>query len=232
MSAANVFLIQIGMRFVDRGRHRRRVDDLGAEVREFHRLVVGERVDHLRLGHEARVSAQDAVDVGPDHDLGGIEQRAEDRCRVVAAVAAQRRLQALRVGCDEAGHDQRADELGRHQRSQLRPGLIPAHARSHRAPLHQQRLAGVQPLHVTRRAAAQQAFEQARRPDLAIARDQVAHRGRGVADQAHRLQDARDVATVDVESREVFVAQFAGEQFARDTNVALTQLLQPIVEHR
>jgi len=29
-----------------------------------------------------------------------------------------------------------------------------------------------------------------------------------------------------------FVAQFAGEQLARDTNVALTQLLQPIVEHR
>jgi hypothetical protein len=163
--------------FLHRGRHRRRVDDLRAKVREFHRLVVRERVDHLRLRHEARVGAQHAVHVGPDHDLERIEQRAEDRRRVVAAVATQRRLQALRVGRDEAGHHQRADEFRRHQRGRLRPGLIPAHARPHRAPLHQQRLAGVEPLHVSRRTAAQQALEQARRPDFAIAGDEVTHRG-------------------------------------------------------
>ncbi len=138
----------------------------------------------------------------------------------------------MRVGCNEPGNDQRADELWRHQRRHLRPGLVPAHAGSHRTPLHQQRLAGVEPLHVTRRAAAQQALEQARRPDFAVARDEIAHRGRCVAYQPDRLQDARDVAAVEVERGDVFVAELARKQLARDVDVALTQLLQSIVECR
>ena len=48
-------------------------------------------------GHAARIGAQHAVDVGPDVDLVGVEQRAEDRRREVAAVAAERGLQPLRV---------------------------------------------------------------------------------------------------------------------------------------
>ena len=76
-------------------RHRLRVDHLGAEVGELHRLAVGQRVDDLGVGDAARVGRQHAVDVGPDHDLAGVQERAEDRRREVAAVAAERRLHAV-----------------------------------------------------------------------------------------------------------------------------------------
>ena len=60
----------------------------------------------LASGTQPRVGAEHAVDVGPDVDLFGVEQRAEDRAGEIAAVAAERGLQALRVAGDEAGDDQ------------------------------------------------------------------------------------------------------------------------------
>ncbi len=215
---------------LDRGRHGRGMNDLRTEVRQFHRLVVGKRVDHLRFRHQPRIGAQDAVDVRPDDDLGRIEQRTEDRRGVVAAIAAQGRLQALRIGRDEARDHQGADEIGRHQRVHVGARLLPAHPGAERTPLDEQRLARIEPLHVTGSPAAQQAFEQPRGPDLAVARDEVAHRGRGAADQAHRLQDAADVAAIGVQLRDELVAGFAGQQLPRSADVALPQLLQPIVE--
>jgi hypothetical protein len=50
-------------------------------------------------GTQPRVGGEHAVHVGPDVDLRGLEQRAEDRGREVAAVAAQRGLQP--VGDDQ-----------------------------------------------------------------------------------------------------------------------------------
>ncbi len=81
----------------DGRRHGLRMDHLGAEVRQLHRLVVRQRVDDLWLRHAARIGRQHAVDVGPDVDLAGIEQRAEDRGGEVAAVAAQRGLHAAAI---------------------------------------------------------------------------------------------------------------------------------------
>ena len=81
----------------DGRRHGLRVDDLGAEVRELHGFVVRQRIDDLGIGHAARIGRQHAVDVGPDVDLAGVEQRAEDRTREVAAVAPERRLHAAPV---------------------------------------------------------------------------------------------------------------------------------------
>ncbi len=217
-----------------RRRHRLRVDDLGAEVREFHRLVVRELVDDLRFRHEARIGAQHAVDVGPDDDLRGVEQRAEDRGREVAAVAAERRLQALDVGRDEAGDDQGADEIRRHQAVQVRARLLPADARAHRPPLDQQCATGVDPLHVPRRQSAdpQQPLEHPGGPDLAEAGDQVAHGRRGGPDQPDRLQDAGDVAAVAVEDGDELVVELPGEQFAGEIDVPLAQFADPVVEGR
>ncbi len=55
-------------------------------------LVVGKLVDDLCVGHAARIGRQHAIDVGPDVDLRGIEQRAEDRRGEVAAIASESRL--------------------------------------------------------------------------------------------------------------------------------------------
>ena len=71
------------------------MNHLGAEVRELHRLLVRERVDDRRVGNEARIGAQHAVDVGPDVDLVGVEQVADDRRGEIAAVASERRLEAV-----------------------------------------------------------------------------------------------------------------------------------------
>jgi hypothetical protein len=69
----------------DRGLHRARVEHLGAEVRELAGLVVAHRVEHHGLGHAPRIGREHPVDVGPDDDLGGVEEGAEDgprsRCR-------------------------------------------------------------------------------------------------------------------------------------------------------
>ena len=60
----------------------------------------------------ARVGRVDAVDVGPDHDLGGGQQRAHDRRAVVAAVAAQGGHRAVGGAGDEAGDDQDGGDGG------------------------------------------------------------------------------------------------------------------------
>jgi len=85
---------------------------------------------------------------------------------------------------------------------------------------------------VTGCTAAQQALEQARGPDLAVARDEVAHGLRGAAHQPHCLQDAADVAAIGLQLRDELVARFAGQQLPRGADVALPQLMQPVVEGR
>ena len=79
----------------DGRRHGLRMDDLGAEVRQLHRLVVGQRVDDLRVGHAARIGRQHAVDVGPDVDLARRpaarrRSRRRNRCRCGRASSARR----------------------------------------------------------------------------------------------------------------------------------------------
>ncbi len=88
--------------------HGLRMNDLGAEIRQFHRLVVRELIDDLRVRHQPRIGRQHAVDIGPDDDFDGIEQRAEYGPRKIAAVAAQRGLLSLGRGRDEAGDDEPA----------------------------------------------------------------------------------------------------------------------------
>jgi hypothetical protein len=57
--------------------HGLRVNHLGAEIGEFHGLVVRELIDDLSIRHQARIRRQHPVDIGPDDDFGGIEQCTE-----------------------------------------------------------------------------------------------------------------------------------------------------------
>ena len=62
-----------------RRRHGLRMDHLGAKVRQLHRLVVRQRIDHLRIRHATRIGRQHAIDVSPNMNLARIEQGAENR---------------------------------------------------------------------------------------------------------------------------------------------------------
>ena len=79
--------------------------DFRAEVSQFGRFLVGNFVEHDRIGHEPRIGAEHAVHVRPDGDGAGIEQRPENRGGKIAAVALQRGRDAIRCGGDEAGDD-------------------------------------------------------------------------------------------------------------------------------
>ncbi len=209
---------------LDRRRHGLRMDDLGAEVRELHRLVVGERVDHRGIGHAARIGRQHAVDVGPDVDLAGREQRAEDRGGEVAAVAAERGRHAAPVDGDEAGDDQRAVKVRRHLGARCwRATPATALPGPERPPLHHHHAPRIEPGHRpgAARALLEKRLEQPRRPDLAVAGDQVAdaaRRGARVVQRARAVQRAQrllDVAAVAVEGGPVVLAPPPGSAARR-----------------
>mgnify|MGYP000311338260 CR=1 FL=1 len=85
--------------------------DLGAKIRQLHRLVVGHLVDHPGLRNAVWISAHDAIDVGPDAQLGCVGERGEYRGGIIAAVAAQRGLQSILVGRDKARDDRNPLEV-------------------------------------------------------------------------------------------------------------------------
>ena len=185
----------------DGGRHRLRVDDLRAEIRELHGLAVRHLVDDLGLGHLARVAAHDAVDVGPDVDLVGIEQRTEDRRGVVAAVTAQRRRQTVLVRRYETGDDGDPVEGARDGGGELRPRQLPIRDGPHLGMLDDEHVARVQEHDVA--ALTELMLEErgdlARRPNLPVAGNEIAAAVRRGAHERERLQDALDVCEVAVE---------------------------------
>ena len=210
-------------------RHGLRMDDLGAEVRQLHRLAVGQRVDHLGIGHAPRIGRQHAVDVGPDVDRRGIEQRAEDRRGEVAAIAAERGLHAAAIGSDEAGDHQGSVVVGRDQALQALARLRPLHGRPERTPLDHHDLARVHPAHLARTTgrSLEEFAEQPGGPDLAVAGDQVDHVARRRAGQLHRVQDALEIVAVTVECGQVEPGGFGGQQVLGDRRMAGPQALQP-----
>ena len=86
-------------------RNRRRVDNLGAEIRQLHCLFVGHPRQHERALHELRIRAQHAVDVGPDLDDRRADGRADDGRAVVRPVSSDRRRLTVVGGADEARND-------------------------------------------------------------------------------------------------------------------------------
>ena len=226
---AKVLRIQIGNAAADGRRHGLRMDDLGAEVRELHGLVVRQRVDDLGVGHAARIGRQHAVDVGPDVDLAArraARRRSSprSRCRCGRAWSARR-------GGREAMKPVMISvplKSAAHQRRELGARFVPLHGRAQRTPLDDHGLARVDPLHVARAFAArrEEFAEQLGGPDLAVAGDQVAHVLRGRARELHRVQDAFDVVTVAVEAGHVELARIGRQQRFGDGGVPRAQRVE------
>ena len=167
------------------------MDDLRSEVRELAGLGVGHARKEDRVRHVARIGGEDAVHVGPDVDLRGLEQRAEDRARVVAAVAAERGASPLPIAGDEARHDEpRGDRAGQ-LRLERGAGLHPVDVRAERVLVDDEQLACVEP-GARRVPRAQVRVEQLRAPHLAEPRDELEEILRDCADLGlgaqHRVQ--------------------------------------------
>ena len=205
------------------------MDDLGAEVREFHRLVVRQLIDDLGIRHQPRVRRQHPVDIRPDDDLGGMQQRAEDGAREITAVAAEGGLHPGRGGRHETGDDETTLKVRRDPRGEIDFALRPLHGGTQRAPLHNDDLACVNPTHLAPDACAltQKWGEQAGRPQFPITRNHVAHGAGGVMDEAHRLQQAGNVTAVRLEpGHEVVTRRLRLEQFVREPDVTRLQGLE------
>jgi hypothetical protein len=85
--------------------HRADLQHLAALAGHLQHLLEADRGQAARLGHDARVGGVDAVHVGVDQALVGLQRRGHGHRRGVAAAAAQRGDVALRVDALEAGDD-------------------------------------------------------------------------------------------------------------------------------
>jgi len=84
--------------------HRADLQHLGAGARHLEHLLEGDCSQAPRLGHQARVGGVDAVDVGIDMALVGLQRRGQRHGRSVGAAAAERGEVAFRIHALEAGH--------------------------------------------------------------------------------------------------------------------------------
>lgn len=125
--------------------HRLRVDHLGAEVREFHGFVVRELVDDLGIRHEPGIRREHTVHIRPNVNFERIEQGAEDRPGVIAAVASERGLQAFYGRRDESRDHESSDEIVGHEPAQIRFAFGPLDRRAERTPLDDDDLARIDP---------------------------------------------------------------------------------------
>ena len=81
-----------------------RVQHLGTEVGELHRLFIGEGFEQVGIRYQARVAVVAALHVGPDLAALGIDAGGQDGCGIVGAVAAQQHGLALVAATGEARH--------------------------------------------------------------------------------------------------------------------------------
>ena len=117
-----------------RGQDRGGMQHLGAEEREFRRLIKRKLRNDLGAGHQARVRGQHAVNVGPDLNLRCAEARANDGRGVVGAAPAQRGGDAV-GGC--------ADKAAKHGDDSPWPAAEPVRHSFGFCLLHQRRRRGV-----------------------------------------------------------------------------------------
>ena len=85
----------------------RRMQDAGAERRQFGGLDEADVVDWPRLWNDSRVARHHTFDIGPDLDFVGAECGAEQGRGVVGSAAAQRSRQSILGGADVALRDDR-----------------------------------------------------------------------------------------------------------------------------
>ena len=79
------------------------VDNFGAVIGQFGHLFVAQLVEAAGIGDDARISRQDAIDIGPNLNLISIQHCADDGARIVRTAAAQRGRHALDCSADKAG---------------------------------------------------------------------------------------------------------------------------------
>ncbi len=65
------------------------MDDLCTEVGHLHHLEEGKRIDNACFGDHSGVRGHNAVHIGPDDDLIGIDAGADDRTRVIRSAPAK-----------------------------------------------------------------------------------------------------------------------------------------------
>ncbi len=70
--------------------HRARLHDFGAEAGEFEHFVVGNLVELLRIGDQARVGGINAINVGINLAQVGFQRGGEGNGREIGAAAAER----------------------------------------------------------------------------------------------------------------------------------------------
>ena len=163
----------------------RGVDDLRAEVAEFRGLGVGEFVDGIGVGNDARVGGHEAVHVGPDFKSFGIERSGEEGGGIVRTAAAEVGGHAgSAVGRDEAAHDGHGREGGEgfadEFRGQFDVGEVLLVLREG---LHE--LARVEVL-----CALDEFGRDERREAFAVGNDGVGRLRREVLDEAHAVENA------------------------------------------
>jgi len=93
------------------GDHGRRVQYFGAVESQLARFRKAHPRDEPRAFHDAGIGRHHTVDVGPDLDLSRVQSRAENRCGVIAAAAAERRDVARFVLGDVPGDHRHATDL-------------------------------------------------------------------------------------------------------------------------
>ena len=181
---------------LDGGRHRVGVYDLRAEVRELGRLLIRKLRDDERVGHAARVRAHHAVHVRPDGYRVGFEQRAEDGGGEVTAVALERRRHAVgRRGDVARDDDEFCARLFRTPARQTLARAPPIDRDGTRVRLDREDAARVEP--VGRRARRGEVCAQKlRRPNLAVAGDELAYLLRGEPRYPDAAQDLPYVSEV------------------------------------
>ena len=151
-----------------RRRHRLRMQHFRTEISEFAGLRIRHRRQTHRVGHQARIGAQHAVDVGPDGQVFRVEQHREDGAGIIAAVAAQRGAASLAVARDKAGHHHVALGMLRAPCGEMFAGARPVDGDAQLARMRYQHLPRIQS-RPARIFAAQRSLQQTRRPHFAQA---------------------------------------------------------------
>ncbi len=200
-SGRKLFSTRIGNVLLDRGRHGRRVQHLGAEESELGRLGEGELRDEARPLDDARIGSHHAVDVRPDLDLVGTQGRPEDRRREIAPAAAEGRDVALLVLADVPGHHRHPRDLAERGADALLG--LGQRASGAEAPIGQDPcLPGVDRSSGQPGAREVRSYQPRREP-LAVTRERVHRAGRAFAQEGHAVHEAAELGEHPVEECQV-----------------------------
>ena len=96
---------------LDRRKHRRRVQDLCAKIRQLGGLIKADYFDPAGVRAKIRVSRHHPVNVGPDFNLVGTKSCTDDSSRKIRAAAANGGRNAGTIRADKAAHHRNASLL-------------------------------------------------------------------------------------------------------------------------